>query len=227
MEFGDDFDISEDGTDTQSCDDLEIADVVERMPEETEADQISDLEDLGDTDNLECASDGSDVDDTISDFDLWKQEMSDLGEELSDDTLCALWEAPDNRTYQQTELVDAALHPDHEDQRSILVDADTGKAVQDEFGNFVDCPRNTKGAQRPDGMLVDEDGVHLREVKDYHNVNNLKQNIKHQTEARRSAFGDDVDLTYVVAPNFTLEEADKLQDYVENKLGVDLEWQLK
>ena len=64
-------------------------------------------------------------------------------------------------------------------------------------------------------------------MKDYHNVNNLKQNIKHQTEHRRSAFGNDVDLTYVVAPNFTLEEAEKLQDYVENKLDVDLEWQLK
>ena len=76
-------------------------------------------------------------------------------------------------------------------------------------------------------MLVDENGVHLREVKDYHNVSNLKQNIKHQTEDRRGAFGDDVDLTYVVAPNFTLEEAEELQDYVENKLGVDLEWQLK
>ena len=218
MDFGDAFDISESDVDAEICNNPETVDIAECIPEEVEVEQICDLEDV---------SDVSYDDELISDYDLWKQEMDDLGAELTDDTLDALWEAPDNRSYQQAELVDIALHPDYDDQRSILVDAETGKAVQDELGNFVDCPRNTKGAQRPDGMLVDENGVHLREVKDYHNVNNLKQNIKHQTEDRRDAFGDDVDLTYVVSPNFTLEEAEKLQDYVENKLGVDLEWQLK
>lgn len=227
MDFGDAFDIIEDDVNAEICDNPEAMDIADCIPEETEVDQLSDLEDLGDIDSFEIASDASDADDLIPDYDLWKQEMDDLGSKLTDDTLDALWEEPDNRSYRQAELVDIALHPDYEDQRSILVDAETGKAVQDEFGNFVDCSRNTKGAKRPDGMLVDENGVHLREVKVYRNVNNLKQNIKHQTEDRRNAFGDDVDLTYVVAPNFTLEEAEKLQDYVENKLDVDLEWQLK
>lgn len=227
MNYGDAFDICEDDVKAESSDKLEALDIAECNPEEEEVDQISDLEELGDIDSTEVTSDTSHADELISDYDLWKQEMDDLGSELTDDTLDALWEEPDNRSYRQAELVDIALHPDYEDQRSILVDAETGKAVQDEFGNFVDCSRNTKGAQRPDGMLVDENGVHLREVKDYHNVNNLKQNIKHQTEHRRNAFGDDVDLTYVVSPNFTLEEAEKLQDFIENKLDVDLEWQLK
>ena len=227
MDFGDAFDISEDDVDAEICDNPEAVGISDCIPEEAEVDQLSDLEDLGDIDSLEITTDVSHADESISDFDLWKHEMDDLGAELADDTLDALWEEPDNRSYRQDELVDIALHQDYEDQRSILVDAETGKAVQDEFGNFVDCSRSTKGSQRPDGMLVDENGVHLREVKDYHNINNLKQNIKHQTEDRRNAFSDDVDLTYVVAPNFTLEEAEKLQDYVENKLGVDLDWQLK
>ena len=227
MDFGDSFDISEDDVDAEICDNPEAIDIADCIPAEAEVDKLSDLEDLGNIDSLEITSDVSPVDEPISDFELWKHEMDDLGAELTDDTLDALWEEPDNRSYQQTELVDIALHPDYEDQRSILVDAETGKAVQDESGDFVDCSRNTKGAQRPDGMLVDENGVHLREVKDYHNVNNLKQNINHQPEDRRGAFGDDVDLTYVVAPNFTLEDAEELQDYVENKLGIDLEWQLK
>lgn len=227
MDFGDAFDINEDDVDAEICDNPEVVDIADCIPGEAEVDQLSDLEDLGDIDSLEITSDVSRVDDPISDFDFWKHEMKDLSAELPDDALVALWEEPDNRSYQQAELVDIALHPDYKDQRSILVDAETGKAVQDESGDFVDCSRNIKGSQRPDGMLVDENGIHLREVKDYHNVYNLKQNIKHQTEDRRRAFGDDVDLTYVVAPNFTLEEAEKLQDYVENKLGVNLEWQLK
>ena len=227
MDFGDAFDIREDDIDAEICDNPEAGDIADCVPEKGEVDQLSDLEDLGDIDSLEIASDVSYADESISDFDLWKHEMDDLGMELTDDTLDALWEDPDNRSYQQTELVDIALHPDYENQRSIQVDTETGKAVQDEFGNFVDCSRNTKGSQRPDGMLVDENGVHLREVKDYHNVNTVKQNIKHQTEDRRNAFGGDVDLTYVVAPNFTLKEAEELCNYVENGLGIDLEWQLK
>lgn len=227
MDYGDAFEIREDDINTEICDEPEAVDIADCIPEEAEADQIDELEDLGDIEHSEDTLDASHADEPMSDFDYWKDEMEDLGTELTDDTLQALWEKPDNRIYQQTELVDMALHRDYEGQRSILVDSETGKAIQDEFGNYVDCSRNTKGSQRPDGMLVDENGVHLREVKDYHNVNNLKQNIKHQTEERRSAFGNDVDLTYVVAPNFSIGDAEKLQDYVENKLGVDLEWQLK
>lgn len=227
MDFGDAFDFSEEDVDAEICDNPEAVDIVDCIPEEADVDQLSDLEDLGDIDNLEITLDISPADEPISDVNLWKLKMDDLGAELTDDTLDALREEPNNRSYQQAELVDIALHPDYEDQRSILVDLETGKAVQDKFGNFVNCSRKTKGSQRPDGMLVDENGVHLREVKDYHNINNLKQNIKRQTEDRRRAFGDDVDLTYIVAPNFTLEEAEKLQNYVENILGTDLEWQLK
>ena len=116
MDFGDSFDISEDDVDAEICDNPEAIDIADCIPAEAEVDKLSDLEDLGNIDSLEITSDVSPVDEPISDFELWKHEMDDLGAELTDDTLDALWEEPDNRSYQQTELVDIALHPDYEDQ---------------------------------------------------------------------------------------------------------------
>lgn len=204
-------------------------DVTDDAPDEMAEDEIEDVvtDDLEDLVTEEADMEPASLETGMEGFEEWCQTMEDLGAGLTEETLTALWEEPDQRDYIQTELVDTALHPDFEAQRSILTDRETGLAVKDEAGHFVDCPRNTKGAQRPDGMMVDDTGVHLREAKNYSNLNNLEQNIKHQTESRRSAFGEDVDLTYVVAPNFTIEEAEKLQSYVEDKLGVNLEWQFR
>ena len=158
---------------------------------------------------------------------LDSENLGDLLPDLDEETMEALATAVGDRDWRQTELVDLARHPDYDGQRSILVDLETGEAVLDENGEFVDCARNTPGCQRPDGMLVSESDVVIREVKNYSDLANLKQNIKHQTEARYTAFGEGLDLTYVVAPNFTVGEADELCRYVEDELGANLEWQLK
>lgn len=153
--------------------------------------------------------------------------MLEQNSDLSEADLEALWTPAGERDYMQTELVDLLRHPEYEGQRSILTDLETGKAVMDENGEFVECPRNTKGAQRPDGMLVDDTGVHLREAKNYGDLHNLMDNIAEQTAKREAAWGSDVDITYVVEPRFTIGEAEKLQAYVEDELGKNLEFPLK
>ena len=71
-------------------------------------------------------------------------------------------------------------------------------------------------------------GVHIREVKNYSSLNNLKQNIRKQAEDRWDVFGRDIDLLFVVAPNrFTVADANELQRFVEEELGARLEWQRK
>lgn len=221
MDFDDYDDGPEDGADDDTEDGLTVDDT---------DDPADDLEKAGSDDLLDWSPGANAEPETeeLSDpFGEWTQEMHDLAPELTDETLEALWEDPDKRDYSETELVDTALHPDFEPQRSIQIDPETGEALRDENGDFLDAPYGSKGSQRPDGMKVDDTGVYLREAKNYSDLNNLKQNIRHQTEDRKAAFGDDVDLTYVVAPNFTIEEAEKLQAYVEGKLGQNLEWQLK
>ena len=185
------------------------------------------LEDYAEeTEELETVTE--EMQDTDSeDFSQFCRDMQAVSPDISEDTLQALWTNPAQRDYMQTELVDIARNPDYVPQRSLLTDPDTGLVVTDENGEFTECPRNTKGAQRPDGMYVDDTGVHLLESKNYHNLNNLMQNIREQTEKREAGFGSDVDITYSVAPNFTIEEAERLHDYVENKLGHHLEFQLK
>lgn len=147
---------------------------------------------------------------------------------MSDEMIEALDTKPGLRDYMQTELVDLARHPYMEGQRSILTDLETGLVVKDENGDFVECPRNTKGAQRPDAMFVDEAGnVEILESKCYHDVNALKNNIREQTASRYGAWGDDIDLTYSIAANeFTIEDADKLHA-LEDELDINIEFQYK
>ncbi len=147
--------------------------------------------------------------------------------EVPENILEALETAPDQRSCYQTELVDSYRHPDYDPQFSFMTDRETGQALLDEQGDLIPCSRNTKGSQRPDGYMEDDMGRHLREAKCYHDLDNLKNNIRQQTEARFTALGPETDLTYVVAPNFTLEQAEQLQQFCEEDLGVNLEWQLK
>lgn len=156
-----------------------------------------------------------------------EQDDTEEARELSAEMLQALQTSPTERSWQQVELVDQYRHPMYDAQRSFATDPDTGEVFQDENGELLECPRNTPGAQRPDLYLKDENGIHLWEDKISYNLDALKTSIRKQTEDRRRAFGDDVNLTYVVAPTFTIEEADKLQDYCENRLGVHLDWQFK
>lgn len=158
----------------------------------------------------------------------WEQDTLAEQADTPDPALMeALGKAASERDWIEVEQVDSYRHPEFETQMSFQVDPTTGKAMQDEFGEWIQCSRNTPGAQRPDLFMEDEDGIHMREDKCYHDVTSLTQNIRQQTEDRRAAFGDDVDLTYVVSPNFTVVEAERLQNYCENRLGVNLEWQLK
>lgn len=229
MDFDDYDDGTEDGDDDNTEDGF-IVDDTDALSDDMEEAEFDDLEEAVGGVLLDWSPETDvepETEELSAPFDEWSQTMHDLAPELTDETLEALWEDPDKRDYNETELVDMALHPDFESQRSIQINPETGEALRDENGDFLDAPYGSKGSQRPDGMKVDDTGVHLREAKNYSNLNNLKQNIRHQTEDRQEAFGDDVDLTYVVAPNFTIEQAEKLQAYVEGKLGQNLEWQLK
>ena len=156
------------------------------------------------------------------DFQAWCQ---DLTADLDQATLEALWKGPDCRSPREVELVDAALHPEYESQMIFRTDAETGQALRDEVGEWVTDTRRSAGTQVPDGFYEDELGLHFREEKCYSNASNLMRNISDQTAARRAGFGDDVDITYVLAPKFTVEEAERIQQYCEETLGVNLEWQ--
>jgi len=179
---------------------------------------------LSGTPDLSAAEIESDIAD--DGFAQWSDTMTQLNPDMDEASLQALWEDPCSRTPHQVELADAVLHPEYETQLSFAID-ETGSALRDENGDWVEMPYGAKGSQRPDGFLEDTEGIHLREQKCYHDLGNLMHNIEAQTDDRREAFGEDVDLTYVVAPNFTVEEAERLQRYCEEDLGVSLEWQLK
>lgn len=197
-----------------------------------------DLEDKG------LDFEGEDIDLEDKDLDRPEGDPNDLGQKtndihsnpdflewskplghLDDQTLQALWKDIQDRSPREVELVDAALHPEYESQKIFLTN-ETGKAMQDEQGNWITETHRISGSQAPDGFFQDPEGVvHLREQKNYTNASNLMRNITEQTASRRAAFGDDVDITYTLAPNFTVQQAEKIQAYCEDKLGVSIEWQ--
>ena len=145
--------------------------------------------------------------------------------ELDEATRIALAKNVLDRTPHEVELVDLARNPDYAGQRSFSVD-ENGKAVVNEIGEIVDVAYGGENTQRPDGYLYD--GVHhLREDKRYTDFGNLKRNIAEQCEKRVAALGEDAEITFVSAPTLSIGEADQLQDYVQNELGQDLEFQLK
>lgn len=142
----------------------------------------------------------------------------DITGEEAEQVLQALYTPAQDRTPRQSELADLARNTEYQGQKSFL--------VNDE-GELVETTGRRKGTQIPDGFLKDEEGFHLREVKDYHDLSNLKQNISAQAAKRKAAFGEDADLTFVVASNdFTVEEAEKLHTFVD-ELGCKLEWMYK
>ena len=146
---------------------------------------------------------------------------------LTEKEQAALEKPADERSWQETERADKSRNPDYQAQKSYATNPETGAVLRDKDGKMVECSPNEKGSVRPDLIKESEKGIEIRENKNYTNVNNLMQNIKHQSEQRKVNFGEDVQQTYVVAPKMSVEDASRLQDYVENKLGVNLEFQHK
>ena len=194
--------------------------------EMSDTDEDIELEEINVVEFDEDEDYSSDKDLEFEGMEPWELNLKEQG--FSDETISALAKDVGERNYMDTELIDLARHPEYEGQRSILTDLETGLAVRDENGDFVDCPRNTKGAQRPDGMYVDEfNEPHFREAKNYGDVGNLLNNIREQTETRKTGFGDDIDLTYVIDPSrLSVGDADKLVK-LEDELGINIEFQLK
>lgn len=154
-------------------------------------------------------------------YQVWAKNM----DFLDDPTKAAVYQSADKRTPVETERADAAYHPDYTPQRIFKTDEQTGEALRDAEGNFVFDTRRNAGTQAPDLFTQDENGkVFLIEDKNYSDLHNLKRNIAKQTADRRAAFGNDVDITFNVAPKLTVGQAEKLQDYCENQLGVHLVW---
>ncbi len=201
---------------------------MDEMDEELDSTEAEELEEMEGEDILPPETEElppADELDAITDDPDFAEWCSQITADLDQETLAALWKDVEDRTPREVELADAALHPDFESQKIFLTDDETGQALRDEEGNWLTAGRRLAGSQAPDGFLEDEEGIHLREQKNYTSAANLLRNIASQTADRRAAFGQDVDLTYILAPHFTVEEAEKIQQYCENELGVSIEWQ--
>lgn len=202
----------------------------EELEEETaEAQERSDVVDAADTSGPAEAEDVRDsgpaapVDDITQtpEFQEWSSQM----DFLDPATQLAVYKDAADRSPLETELADAALHAADYEPQLIFKTDETGAALRDSEGNFIMDNWRSAGSQAPDLTRMDENGdISLIEDKTYTNVNNLMHNIKEQTEARRACFGDDVDITYNIAPKFDVGEAEKLQKYCEDKLHVNINW---
>lgn len=202
----------------------------EELEEETaEAQEGSDAADAADTSALTEAEDVRDsgpaapVDDITQtpEFQEWSAQM----DFLDPASQIAVFKDAADRSPLETELADAALHAADYEPQLIFKTDETGAALRDSEGNFIMDNWRSAGSQAPDLTRMDENGdISLIEDKTYTNVNNLMHNIKEQTEARRACFGDDVDITYNIAPKFDVGDAEKLQKYCEDKLHVNINW---
>lgn len=187
-------------------DDIELDDVDEKIEN---IDEIYDLDNES-VDNL----------DLDEDFIEWKNGIT---ADLDEATLKALYKDADKRNPYECEMVDAVYNSEYETQKIFKIDEVSNEVLRDENGLFVSDTSRSKGTQVPDEFYEDEDGIYIREVKDYHDADNLIANIKSQTYDRYTAFGDDIDLTYVVAPNFSIHDADRIQMACD-ALDVNIEW---
>lgn len=124
----------------------------------------------------------------------------DIG--IDETTIQQLMNAPDERTWRGLENIDALQHPDFDTQKSFISDGED---------SYLETSYGTKDSQRPDEIRFSDNGIDIREAKNYSNVDSLIQNISKQAEDRHELFGKDLnDLTFVVSPKFTLEECERL-----------------
>lgn len=136
----------------------------------------------------------------------------DMG--LDNTTIQQILNEPDERSWRGCENIDALQHPDFDVQRSFVKDGEGYREA--EYGE--------KGSQRPDEIKFTEEGIDIREVKNWSNADALARNIEKQSADRYEMFGEDIhDLTYIVSPKFTLEECDKLNETCQNS-GADIEF---
>ena len=190
------------------------------VPDEPENDMPPAGKDTGAVQPTKTVAKADDITQT-PEYQAWAKNM----DFLDDPTKAAVYQSADKRTPVETERVDAVYHLDYTPQRIFKTDEQTGQALCDAEGNFVLDTRRNAGTQAPDLFMQDNDGkVFIIEDKNYSNLYNLKRNIAKQTADRRTAFGNDVDITFNVAPKLTVGQAEKLQDYCENQLGVHLVW---
>ena len=139
----------------------------------------------------------AEIDET--DMDATEQDTDDI---TTATAILQFMEAPDCRSWKDCEILDALQHPDFEVQKSYISDEDDG---------FCETAYGTKNSQRPDEIRFTEDGIDIREVKNYSSVSSLIQNISKQADTRHGLFGNELnDLTFVVSPKFTLEECDRI-----------------
>lgn len=162
------------------------------------------------------------------------EEPEDLEEDdgLSEELRQALLKSPDVRTWQETEMVELYRNPRYTPQQGFATDLETGEALRDETGDLVYCSRRRRGAQVPDGMYIDEDGVCILELKNIEDCKELRDDITSQTVDRMEALGEDLkELRFVASPHFSIGEAEQLQNYCQKYLrkwgNVELEFQMK
>lgn len=137
--------------------------------------------------------------------------------DLSEADHQALETATEDRSWRQSERADSIRNSGYATQMSF------GK---DKEGKVVVVPHGSRKSQRPDEIRMDANGrIDIREVKDYHNIHSLMNNMRKQAQDRHALFGEDIDLTFVIAANdFSVEDAMRLQDFVENTLHAHIDW---
>lgn len=134
--------------------------------------------------------------------------------DLDDYTIEQIEKSPVDRSWRGCEIIDALQHPDYSTQKSF---------VKDNNG-YREAKYGEKGSQRPDEILISDEGIDIREVKNWTSANALAKNINKQSSDRYEMFGDDLqDLTYVVSPKFTIEECDMLYNACKES-DADLEF---
>ena len=135
----------------------------------------------------------------------------------SDTTIEQLLKSPQERSWQGNEKIDLLYHNDFSSQRSFIYDDKEG---------YREVPYGTKGSQRLDGARFTDNGIDIREMKTYKNVDSLIQNIKKQAEQRQKLFGTNLhDLTFVISPkclDYTVKDAEKIYKACE-EIGVNVE----
>lgn len=133
---------------------------------------------------------------------------------LDDTTIQQILKEPDDRSWRGCENIDALQHPDFFTQQSFIKDGE----------GYRDAEYGEKGSQRPDEIKFTEEGINIREIKNWSNADALARNIEKQSAERYEIFGDDLhDLTYVISPKFTLEECEKLSEACQDS-NADIEF---
>lgn len=208
-----------------TCKQMDSADLAVLWTDESGGGEVDEAPDLD-----EFLSDPEEVLDTASLWDVpsgfderYRDAVADAAREHGVDSeklQTALDTRVEDRSPRECELADLWRHRGSHDQ--VVFRPDENGAFHE-----ADSKWRTKGSQVPDLYCEDEDGVHIRELKDWHNIDALADNIDAQAAKRSEAFGEEADVTFVVAANeFTIEEAEGLQQHCEEN-GIGLEFMLK